>query len=171
MHVRTALATGVAVVLLAAPLAFSKPVDRHHRDGCADVPRFYDASHASAFARARYALETTNFTAFDDAANTFGHTFAHAAPARLLARELAVYGYDFVGAYGGYLLFYRRAAGSWQPSTMPPIVAPNGELIPSLPLPPDLNPAFPAPDALVAHAPFVGGVVLSQQIVAFPCDR
>jgi|GEM_PF-6295877 len=144
-----------------------------HKDkrACGDIPPYYESTKAfQSFAKAYAVLDSPNFNRFRDSAfGGFGRSFAHPIPQRKLAAQLAIYGYDFIGEYRGYLLFYRRAEGWWQAGTLPSLTAPNGERLPPLQLPSDLNPEWPSPGLVVSQAPFIGAIVLPQQIIAIPC--
>lgn len=138
---------------------------------CGDIPARYDSAKPfRTFAKAYAVLDSPNFNAFKESAfSSFGRAFAHPVPQRKLADQLAIYGYDFIGTYRGYLLFYRRAEGWYQAGSLPTLTAPNGEALPAIQLPQDLNPMWPAPGLLVSESPFIGAIVLPQQIIAIPC--
>ncbi len=124
------------------------------------------------FEKAYALLDSPNFRAFNDSAfAAFGHTFKHRIPQRKLAAQLAIYGYDYIGAYRGYLLFYRRAEGWLQMTAAPTLTAGNGQILPALQLPSDLNPEWPSPAMVVSQTPFIGAIVLPQQIIALPCEQ
>jgi hypothetical protein len=155
----------VGIAALAAP----KPLTEQGR-ACGDIPAHYGPRTFKTFKGAYAAIDSPNFTTFTrDALGVFGHTFYHRLPQRKLAAQMAIYGYDYIGAYKGYLLFYRRFEGSWQPGGAIQLAAPNGELLPPIQLPSDLDPQWPAPGLVVSQAPFIGGIVLPGQIIAFPC--
>lgn len=167
-----AVLSGAAIAGIAAqPHAPAHP-PAHHREACGDIPLHYSRTTFHAFSEAASELDATNFSTFDEReSGEFGHAFTHRVPQRRIAAEMAIYGYDYIGAHRGYLLFYRRPEGSWQPGgALPAIKAPNGQLLPSYSLPPDLNPQYPPPELLVQRSPFLGMIVLPQQIVALPCD-
>lgn len=101
--------------------------------------------------------------------SAFGHTFVRRQELDDIAALFSVYGYDFIGSLDGYMLFYRRPVAWVQMTSIPRLSAPNGELLPQLALPGDLDPEWPSP-AIISHtAPFLGAIVLQQQIVAYPC--
>lgn len=165
-----AVLSGAAMAGIAAQPRASAPV--HHREMCGDIPLHYSRTTFHAFSEAASELDATNFNAFEQSgAGAFGHSFTHRVAQRRIAAQLSIYGYDYIGAHRGYLLFYRRPEGSWQPGgSLPRLTAPNGESLPSFSLPPDLNPQYPPPDLLIQRSPFIGMIVLPQQIVALPCD-
>lgn len=103
--------------------------------------------------------------------SAFGRTFAHEESLREIARQFSIYGYDYIGSREGYMLFYRRPVAWVQTTSLPRITAPNGELLPPLQMPSDLDPEWPSPAVLAHSAPFAGAIVLPQQIVAYPCSR
>ena len=141
-----------------------------HKDACGDIPIAYDARTFRAFTQASSNLDSPNFSAFkSEAFDEFEHAFSHGVPQRELAARLAIYGYDYIGSYRGFILFYRRPEGWWQTSSIPLLTAPNGEVLPPVSLPYDINPEWPAPGLLVTQSPFIGAVVLPQQIIALPC--
>lgn len=171
MNVIRTAATALALTAMVGmgAVAGQKP-HTEHGAACGDIPARYDSRTFKTFKRAYSAIDSLNFTTFTkDALGVFGHTFYHRLPQRKLAAQMAIYGYDYIGAYKGYLLFYRRFEGSWQPGGAIQLAAPNGELLPPIQLPSDLNPEWPAPGLVVSQAPFIGGIVLPQQIIAFPC--
>ncbi len=155
-----------------------KPGEPVHRErgskrdrGCGSRVITYSHGTFTGFTSAFSMLESKNFNAFDRGTfRGFGRAFAHRLPERKLSEQLAIYGYDYLGAYRGYLLFYRRPVGWLQVTSLPPVIAPNGQAIPQVPLPSDLNPEWPSPGMLVARSPFLGAVALPQQIIAFPCE-
>ena len=103
---------------------------------------------------------------------TFGRSFMRRPlPLRAIAREFSIYGYDYIGARDGYMLFMRRPINWVSVSAPPRLTAPNGQLLPPLNLPSDLNPEWPSPQLLVQRNPFQGAIVLPQQIIAFPCEQ
>ncbi len=144
---------------------------KHDRGACGSRVVTYSHGTFSGFTSAFLMLGSNNFNTFDLGTFLgFGRTFAHRLPERKLSEQLAIYGYDYLGAYRGYLLFYRRPVAWLQVTSLPPVIAPNGEAIPQVPLPSDLNPEWPSPGMLVARSPFLGAVALPQQIIAFPCE-
>lgn len=100
---------------------------------------------------------------------TFGHTFTPRESLKDIVDAFSIYGYDYIGNHDGYLLFYRRPLAWLQITSLPPIVAPNGQLLPGPVLPPDLDPEWPAPGIIARTPPFIGAIVLPQSIVAYPC--
>ncbi len=99
----------------------------------------------------------------------FGHSFADELPLVQIAALFSVYGYDYVGSRDGYMLFYRRPVSWVQTTSLPRIKAPNGQLLPELQMPNDLDPEWPSPWVLTHSTPFAGAVALPQSIVAYPC--
>lgn len=146
--------------------------NRTDADACPKLPSGYGAPRGNftAFSDSVPLLDATSFKAL---AHTnfgkFGRTFGHRVPARQLADQLAIYGYDYIGNYREYMLFYRRPEGWWTASSLPPLFAPNGERLPDVQMPTDLNPEWPAPALVAGRAPFRGAIVLPQQIIAIPC--
>lgn len=170
------IATGVlSGAVIAGIAAQPTPPLRHslaERNAlCGDVPANYERGTFHTFAAAATELDSRNFNTFGSSAfDAFGRSFAHRVPQRLLAIEMAIYGYDFIGTHSGYLLFYRRPEGWFQSSSLPTLTAPNGEALPPVALPGDLDPEWPSPGLLVTQSPFIGAIVLPQQIVAIPCE-
>ena len=101
--------------------------------------------------------------------SAFGHSFVRRGELDDIAALFSVYGYDFIGSLDGYMLFYRRPVAWVQVTSVPRLSAPNGELLPQLSLPGDLDPEWPSPSIIAHTAPFLGAIVLPQQIVAYPC--
>jgi hypothetical protein len=99
----------------------------------------------------------------------FGRTFSQRESLKDIIDAFSIYGYDYIGNRDGYLLFYRRPLAWLQITSLPPIVAPNGQLLPGPVLPPDLDPEWPAPAIIARTPPFLGAIVLPQSIVAYPC--
>lgn len=193
MNVSKSLLAAVALAALAIPgiaqqvspspspspsPSFRSTAFKHHVHekgrACGDIPIRYESTQLyKSFYKAYAVLDSPNFNTFKDSSfAAFGHTFTRHIPQRLLAAQLAIYGYDFVGTYRDYLLFYRRYEGSWQPGGGGlQLTAPNGEALPRIQLPYDLDPQWPAPSLVVGQAPFIGAIVLPQQIIAFPCEQ
>ncbi len=111
------------------------------------------------------------FTAF----HAFGHSgfdrlFRPRVPIVKLGAELGVRGYDFIGNDQGYALFYRRPLAIYRIASLAPALSPQGFMF-SAQVNPELNSIYPPPFLLVQQWPFEDGIILPQQIVAFPCGK
>lgn len=117
------------------------------------------------------AVRELNFgTLFHAGRSNFGHAFTQRIPLRRIAEQLSIYGYDYIGTYEDYALFYRRPEAWFGAAALPRLSAPSGELLPPVSLPADLVPEWPSPEILEQTPPFLGAIVLPQQIIAYPCN-
>lgn len=166
LAVRIALLCAIAVLLYAVPGRSSRPP--HTAAACgSDLHPAYTATAFHEFSDAVRQFNSEGFTHFNHSG--FGGTFERHLPLRRIAAALSIYGYDYIGTYDDYALFYRRPVGWVQTTSIPRLTAPNGELLPPIHLPADLDPEWPSPSILAQTPPFIGATILPQAIVAYPC--
>lgn len=164
--VRLAVLIACAVMLYAVP-ALSKRTP-HEARACGSDLR---APGIGAFRTFSTVARELNFGTFAHLhRSSFGHTFGQRIPMRQIAEALSIYGYDYIGTYDDYALFYRRPEAWFGSASLPRLTAPNGELLPPVSLPADLDPEWPSPEILAQTPPFLGAILLPQQIIAYPCN-
>ena len=144
------------LVLIAAS-AGAKTAAPAAYEPCPDVPRYYSSEDERELMRAQRLIESEHFDTFERNQH-FARNFQPAVPIRDLAEEFAVYGYEYVGQYRGYMLFEQYAYGYFAVGRLARFLANTG-----------LEQAYPTPQRLVLQPPFIGGVAIPPDVVAFPC--
>lgn len=150
-------AVGIAVLVLVAATAGAKPAAPVSRGECPDIPHYYSTQDEREILRAQRLFQSEHFGTFERG-TYFGRNFQPAVPARELADEFAQYGYEYVGQYHGYMLFEQYGYGSFAIGKLARFLANTGAEEP-----------YPSPERLVLQPPFIGGVPIPPDLVAFPC--
>lgn len=155
-HGRFAVGLAILVLVAAAPAAKS-PAPAGYGE-CPDIPHYYSTQDERAILRAARTFQNEHFGTFEGGSLHFGRNFQPAVPAREMAEEFAVYGYSYVGQYHGYMLFEQYAYGSFAIGKLARFLANTG-----------FEQPYPSPQRLVLQPPFIGGVPIPPDLVAFPC--
>ncbi len=148
---------GFALLVLIAASAAAKPAAPKAYDQCPEIPHYYGTQDEREILRAQRLIQSEHFGMFETSSH-FGRNFQPAVPARELAEQFAVYGYAYVGRYHGYLLFELYANGYFAVGPYARFLANTG-----------LEAPYPSPQRLVLQPPFIGGVAIPPDLVAFPC--
>ncbi len=150
-------AVGFALLVLIAASAGAKPAPRTGHGECPDIPHYYSQQDERQILRAQRLIQSEHFGTFERNLH-FGRNFQPAVPVREMAEEFAVYGYEYVGQYHGFMLFQQYANGYFAVGKLARFLAKTG-----------LEQPYATPERLVLQPPFIGGVPIPPDLVAFPC--